>query len=174
MLRRPLVPPSHPEWPQKGNVSFCLQELKKVTLKVAHELVEKHYVNWGTSKTEHVVNTYSRENRKWTSHFEETAASNNSMLAAQVVKSPSAMWETWVLSLFGDDPLWRERLPTPVSWPEESHGLYSPQGRKESDTTEQLSLSFNFRIFKHVAKKRTSKFSYTTMSGEIKYTGDIS
>ena len=28
------------------------------------------------------------------------------------------------------------KAPTPVFWPEESHGLYSPQGRKESDTTE--------------------------------------
>ena len=29
-----------------------------------------------------------------------------------------------------------ERLPTPVFWPGEFHGLYSPWGRKESDTTE--------------------------------------
>ena len=35
----------------------------------------------------------------------------------------------------------RERLPTPVFWPGEFHGLYSPWGRKELDTTEQLSLS---------------------------------
>ena len=32
-------------------------------------------------------------------------------------------------------------LPTPVSWPGEFHGLYSPWGHKESDTTELLSLS---------------------------------
>ena len=32
-------------------------------------------------------------------------------------------------------------LPTPVFWPGEFHGLYSPWGCKESDTTEQLSLS---------------------------------
>ena len=33
--------------------------------------------------------------------------------------------------------LWRrERLPTPVLWPEEFHGLYSPWGCKESDMTE--------------------------------------
>ena len=38
--------------------------------------------------------------------------------------------------------LWRrERLPTPVFWPGEFHGLYSPWGCKESDTTEQLSHS---------------------------------
>ena len=38
--------------------------------------------------------------------------------------------------------LWRrEQLPTPVFWPGEFHGLYSPWGRKESDTTEQLSHS---------------------------------
>ena len=32
-------------------------------------------------------------------------------------------------------------LLTPVLWPGEFHGLYSPWGRKESDMTEQLSLS---------------------------------
>ena len=30
----------------------------------------------------------------------------------------------------------RERLPTSVFWPGEFHGLYSPWGLKESDTTE--------------------------------------
>ena len=35
----------------------------------------------------------------------------------------------------------RERIPTPVLWPGEFHGLYSAWGRKESDTTEQVSLS---------------------------------
>ena len=34
----------------------------------------------------------------------------------------------------------RERLPTPVFWPREFHGLYNPWDCKESDTTEQLSL----------------------------------
>ena len=34
---------------------------------------------------------------------------------------------------------WRgERLPTPAFWPGEFHGLYSPWGCKESDTTERL------------------------------------
>ena len=42
----------------------------------------------------------------------------------------------------GKIPWRRERLPTPVSWPGEFHGLYSLWGRKESDTTEQLSLLF--------------------------------
>jgi len=38
--------------------------------------------------------------------------------------------------------LWRrERLPTPVFWPGEFHGLYSPWGLKELDMTEQLILS---------------------------------
>ena len=34
----------------------------------------------------------------------------------------------------------RELLPTPVFWPGEFHGLYSPQGCKELDTSERLSL----------------------------------
>ena len=36
----------------------------------------------------------------------------------------------------------RERLPTPVFWPREFHGLNSPWGHKELDMTEQLSLHF--------------------------------
>ena len=32
---------------------------------------------------------------------------------------------------------------TPVFWPGEFHGLYSPWGHKESDTTERLSLSLS-------------------------------
>ena len=44
-------------------------------------------------------------------------------------------------SIPGKIPWRRERLPTPVFWPGEFHGLYSPWGHKESDTTEQLSVS---------------------------------
>ena len=63
-------------------------------------------------------------------------------LVAQLVKNLPAMWETWVQSLGWEDPWRRERLPTPVFWPGEFHGRYSPRGRKESDTTtEQLSLT---------------------------------
>ena len=41
----------------------------------------------------------------------------------------------------GKIPWRRERLPTPVFWPGEFHGWCSPWGSKESDATEQLSLS---------------------------------
>ena len=42
--------------------------------------------------------------------------------------------------------LGREQLPTPVFWPGEFHGLYSPWGHKKLEMTEQLgfSLSFSF------------------------------
>ena len=46
-------------------------------------------------------------------------------------------FDPWV----GKIPWRRERLPTPVFWPREFHGLYSPWGYKESDMTELLSLS---------------------------------
>ena len=39
----------------------------------------------------------------------------------------------------GRFPWRRERLPTPVFWPGEFRGLYSPWGHKELDTTERLS-----------------------------------
>ena len=58
-------------------------------------------------------------------------------LVAQLVKSLPSMRKTWVGKI-----CWRrERLPTPVFWPGEFHGLCSPWGHKESDTTERISLS---------------------------------
>ena len=55
---------------------------------------------------------------------------------AQLVKNPPAMQETLVQSLGQEDPWRRGRLPTPVFWLGEFHGLYNPWGHKESDTTE--------------------------------------
>ena len=45
------------------------------------------------------------------------------------------------LFFFGRIPWRREKLPTPVFWPGEFHGLYSPWGCKGSDTTEGLPFS---------------------------------
>ena len=45
----------------------------------------------------------------------------------------------------GKIPWRRERLPTPVFWPGEFRGLYSPWGHKELDTPERFSLHFSFR-----------------------------
>ena len=62
-------------------------------------------------------------------------------LVAQLVKnSPQCRkpgFDPWV----GKIPWRKERLPTPVFWPGEFHELYSPWGHKESETTEELSLS---------------------------------
>ena len=55
--------------------------------------------------------------------------------------NPPGMRETWVRFLGWEDPLEKGKVPTPVFWPGEFHGLYSPWGLKESDTTERLSLS---------------------------------
>ena len=50
-------------------------------------------------------------------------------------------WEdVLVQSLGWEDPLGKGRLPTPVFWPGEPHGLYGPW----VTTTERLSLSFTF------------------------------
>ena len=66
-------------------------------------------------------------------------------LAAQLVKIRLQYrrpgFDPWV----GKIPWRRERLQTPVFRPGEFHGLYSPRGRKESDTTERLSLHFASR-----------------------------
>ena len=63
-------------------------------------------------------------------------------LVAQLVKNLPAMRETWVWSLGWEDPWKRERLPTPVFWPEEFHRLYSPWARKESGTLSNFHFYF--------------------------------
>ena len=66
---------------------------------------------------------------------------------AQMVKNLPAVQETSVQSLVRKIPWRREWQPTPVCMPGESYGQkslvgYSPWGRKESDTTEQLHFHF--------------------------------
>ena len=67
---------------------------------------------------------------------------------AQLVKNPPAMWrlgfDPWVVKI----PWRRERLPILVFWHGEFHGLYNPWCLKESDTTEQFSLSL-FKFTKY-------------------------
>ena len=60
-------------------------------------------------------------------------------LVAQLVKNPPAMQDTWVQTLGWKHPLEKE-IAIPAFWPGEFHGLYSPWGHKDSDTTEHLSL----------------------------------
>ena len=65
---------------------------------------------------------------------------------AQRVKRLPAMWETLVQSLGWEDTLEKgmathsSTLAWKISWTEEP-GSYSPWGRKESDTTEQLDFT---------------------------------
>ena len=55
---------------------------------------------------------------------------------AHLVKNTLAMQETWVQSLSWEDPLEKGTAThsSILAW--RTHGLYSPWGRKESDTTE--------------------------------------
>ena len=65
---------------------------------------------------------------------------------ALLVKNLRAMWE----SLGWEDPLEKGKLPTPIFWPREFHGLYSPWGRKS-----QTLLTFTYlthSIFKNFWK----------------------
>ena len=52
--------------------------------------------------------------------------SKGASLVSQLVKNLLAMWETWVRNI----PWRRERLPIPVFWAGEFHGLCSPWGHR--------------------------------------------
>ena len=69
------------------------------------------------------------------------SAVRNSFMA-QTVKNPLIMQETWVQSLgWEDSPGERNGNPLQYSCLEKSLAGNNPWGRKESDTTEQLTLS---------------------------------
>ena len=76
------------------------------------------------------------------------------------------MSETWVWFLNWEDHLERKSLPTPIFWPGEFHGLYSPWGRKESDTTEWLSLSYIIYLHTHTYTYRERE-SYIQLNAEF-------
>ena len=64
----------------------------------------------------------------------------------QTVKNPPAMWETWVRALGCKDPLEKGMATHSSILAVESHEQrslvgYSPRGHKESNTTEQQTLS---------------------------------
>ena len=64
-------------------------------------------------------------------------------LIAQLVKNLPAVWETWVLSLGWEDPLDKEKAPSPVSWPGEFLGV--AQSRTQlSDFHFQTELNAHF------------------------------
>ena len=67
-------------------------------------------------------------------------------LVAQLVKNLPAVWETWVRSLGWEDPLEKGKAyPLQYSGLENSMDYtFSPWGHKGSDTTEWLSLHFNW------------------------------
>ena len=63
-------------------------------------------------------------------------------LVTQLVKNPPAMHETWVQSLGWEDHLEKGKATHSSILAGEFHRLYSPWGRKESDTTKRLSFHF--------------------------------
>ena len=65
---------------------------------------------------------------------------------AQLVKNPPAMQETPGWFLDWEDPLEKGKATHSSILAGEFHGLYSPRGHKESDTTERLSLLQGFMI----------------------------
>ena len=88
------------------------------------------------------------------------------LCGSQVVKCLSAVWEAWVPSLGREDPLEEGRathssvLTWRIPWTEVG---YSPWGRKESDTSEWLTLLFlekklNWKIWEENMHNSFKKF----------------
>ena len=68
--------------------------------------------------------------------------------------------------------LWRrERLLTPVFWPREFHGMYSPWGHKESETTDFHRLSYSVNITS--LYRETKKSVWLALSRYLLYRGGL-
>ena len=85
--------------------------------------------------------------RYWCYMIKQGLSQFGTSLVAQIVKNLPAMWATWIQSLGWGDPHEEGRQPSPVFSPGEFHRQrslvgYSPWGSKESDKTEELTLTF--------------------------------
>ena len=69
-------------------------------------------------------------------------------LVAQTVKSPPIVQKTWLLSLGWEDPLEKGMAThsSTLAWRTPWTKGYSPWGRKELDTIEQLTLSLSVKV----------------------------
>ena len=79
----------------------------------------------------------------WENLLEKGLGTHSSILACDSADKESACnaGDLGLIPRLGRSPGEGNSYPSPVFWPEEFHGLYSPWGRKEVDTTEQLSLT---------------------------------
>ena len=75
-----------------------------------------------------------------------SSVSGRASLMAELVRSPPAICEARLRSLGWDDPLEKGKAAhsSVLAW--RVHGLCSPWGRKESDTTEPLARSLSVDI----------------------------
>ena len=72
----------------------------------------------------------------------------------------------------GRSPREGKRLPTPVIWPEEFHGLYSPWGHKESDMTYQLH-THRYTYYTHTHKETYTRLLENPFFSPNLNTGDM-
>ena len=121
------------------NLENRMEKIQKSINKDLEELKNKH-TETNNTITE-IKNTPEGTNSRISEAEEQTSELENKMVeitseeqnkAKRMKRTGRSVFGPWV----GKIPWSRERLPTPVFWPGEFHGLYSPWGRKELDTTE--------------------------------------
>ena len=131
--------------------------------------VVRHHPKQNIIKT-HYNNLTEKNNKELIrkTGFPDSSAGKESTHSAGGLDWVGPGLDPWV----GKMPWRRERLPTLVFWPGELHELYSPWGRKESDTTERLSLHFTSLHFTSLHLIR--KILQDTSSKADSWTGFIS
>ena len=90
-------------------------------------------------------------------------------LVAHLVKNPPAMRETWVQSLGCEDPLQKGKA-YPLQYSGLENSMDCPWGRKESDTTEQLSGGKHISL---VSQRKLLKRSFQYPPFEMKWMSKV-
>ena len=71
----------------------------------------------------------------------DSQTQHSSLTAVKLLEDRIQILIQKTIPRINQDLLEKGKATTPVFWPGEFHGLYSPWGHKESDTIEQLALS---------------------------------
>ena len=129
-------------WPKSQHIFYCIFMTITILAAIFHVFFQP-FSHWYLYKfyVKYCMKSYIYG--MYTIHGRNLVPIERDSLVAQLVRMCLQCWRPVLDPWVGKIPWRRQQLPTPVFWPGEFHGLFSPCICKELDTTERLSLSLS-------------------------------